>query len=168
MLWPRKPSVDRFGECNSHVALVIEENSNATVRRYATKYVGLASCHPPAHSLTIVKCLKRSRPAECVYTERGLRRNAARQQAASMRAKVAHLEKLFQHLKDCTVSNVQLVDPGAQVLQDADNTLSLSPCLKTTLPSRPAGNTYYVSPSRWESVMDNVRNIFFTKPQSTA
>lgn len=73
-----------------------------------------------------------------------------------MRAKLDRLEKLFVHLKDDSDGQDQVPSLFKQAHHDDDGAPSSSPRLKVTSLSRPAGNTYHISPSHWESIMDDV------------
>ena len=61
------------------------------------------------------QCYKRSREGSCTYTERGLRYNAARHKAESMREKIDRLETFVTHLKDGRVAgNRSVLDANAR------------------------------------------------------
>lgn len=74
-----------------------------------------------------------------------------------MRAKVDYLEKMFFHLKGNRIGEEQPVDSRGPFQRYDNDVLLASPSVKVTSLSQPAGNTYYISPSHWEAVMDCVR-----------
>ncbi|KAF2716098.1 hypothetical protein K431DRAFT_279648 [Polychaeton citri CBS 116435] len=138
--------------------------ADASVRRsFRRVQLACTPCHRAKlkcnREVVCDQCSKRSRVSQCVYTEQGLRFNTARQNAASMRAKLDRLEKLFVHLKGDSNSKVQLPDFFGQAHHDEGGAPCSSPCLKVTSFSRPAGNTYHISPSHWESIMDDIADV---------
>ncbi|KAK3113198.1 hypothetical protein LTR53_009740 [Teratosphaeriaceae sp. CCFEE 6253] len=107
------------------------------------------------------QCVKRTKETDCLYTERGLGYNAAKQRADLVREKVDRLESFVSQLKqsapagssDLTVANGCL-DPtdersGDVVLSQTTGKLRLTD----------TGGTAYHGPSHWESIIEDIVEI---------
>ncbi|KAK0841756.1 hypothetical protein LTS02_016733 [Friedmanniomyces endolithicus] len=107
-------------------------------------------------------CIKRSREADCSYTERGLRYNAAKQKAESMREKVDRLESFVNELKQ----NAPAGKPGKAVLsghpdehikEHASNEVLAQATGKLRLTD--TGGVHFVGPSHWESIIEDIAEV---------
>lgn len=107
---------------------------------------------------TNIQCYKRSRESSCVYSEKGLRYNAARQKADSMRDKIDRLEIFVNRIKDARGDVDTRSDSSAKqdVTGDSVNPEDTSPLIGN-LRLSDSGATQYVGPGHWESVIEDVR-----------
>lgn len=108
-----------------------------------------------------LQCYKRSRESSCVYSEKGLRYNAARQKADSMRDKIDRLELFVNRIKDAQndadpVSvNSSNNDTAAGNNVDPEDATPLIGNLRLS----ETGATEYIGPSHWESIIEDVGMI---------
>ena len=90
-----------------------------------------------------------------MYTERGLRYNAARHKAENMREKVDRLEAFVNHLKQSKpAAKGATVDTRTEGGEDK-TAQDLSP-LTGNLRISESGSTQFIGPSHWESIIEDV------------
>lgn len=105
------------------------------------------------------QCFKHSREASCTYTERGLRYNASRQKAESMREKIDRLEGFVERLRgEGEGFGIRRGDGGSGRDGGVANGGGLEDVvpLAGNLTLAESGGTKYVGPSHWESIIEDV------------
>ncbi|KAK5732286.1 hypothetical protein LTR17_010600 [Elasticomyces elasticus] len=96
------------------------------------------------------QCVKRLREADCTYTERGLRYNAAKQKAEFMREKVDRLESFVNQLKSTAPTKHSIQTPSVEhSLAHATGKLRLTD----------TGGVHFVGPSHWESIIEDIAEV---------
>ena len=105
------------------------------------------------------QCYKRSRESACIYSEKGLRYNAARHKTESMRDKIDRLEVFVNRIKDArTESSTSRSTPqDTSGSTRAANLEDVSPLIGNLRLSE-TGATQYVVPGHWESIIEDVSN----------
>lgn len=93
-----------------------------------------------------------------MYTERGLRYNAAKQRSESMREKIDRLETFVNRIKDSKPTSNESIINSAIKRDAASNasTKDVSPLIGN-LRLSDSGSTQYTAPSHWESLIEDVR-----------
>lgn len=74
-----------------------------------------------------------------------------------MRAKLDRLETFFNHMQGSSRNDGELFRPSFDSLRDEARGSSQSLVRRVDLRVQPSGATLYLSPSHWESIMDDVR-----------
>ncbi|KAK3638723.1 hypothetical protein LTR56_006730 [Elasticomyces elasticus] len=96
------------------------------------------------------QCVRRLREADCTYTERGLRYNAAKQKAEFMREKVDRLESFVNQLKSTAPTKHNTQIPSVEhSLAHATGKLRLTD----------TGGVHFVGPSHWESIIEDIAEV---------
>ncbi|KAI6790603.1 hypothetical protein KC361_g7836 [Hortaea werneckii] len=118
------------------------------------------------------QCVKRSRQETCLYTDRGLKFNAARRNVDSMREKINRLESFVSELRKPTSATGETqVSPDAERAAGSDEVSSHnSPTQHTgTLRISDTGSTQFIGPSHWESILDDLEDVkaYFDTSEST-
>ena len=95
-----------------------------------------------------------------MYTERGIRHNAARQKTEAMKEKIDRLESFVSLLQTSTPDTGQQSHravPSEACAGDPDNALHLlSEATGNVRLQSDSGSTRYVGPANWESIIEDV------------
>jgi len=111
------------------------------------------------------QCHKRTRESACVYTERGLRHNAAKHKSENMKDKLERLEYFVNQIKALRsnddgnnsdrpqVHDAAAVGDGLQQASVPDTSITVA---LGSLTVSGTGSTEWIEPSHWESIIEDV------------
>jgi hypothetical protein len=102
------------------------------------------------------QCVKRARESACIYTERGLKYNAAKLKSEAMRDKVDRLESFVSQLRQSENLAAPTIAPnGLKTATDHGDLNQATGRLRLT----DTGGVQYVGSAHWESIIEDISEV---------